>query len=160
MARSSAVITIPGVLQKLVSAAPIQVGTQLYHGLAETFHLLLVTDDDKEKTDYWLQMENLNKHGVVLYGDEKAQGSQRIKQINTLRNRGFAIDLVVEPDPSLAAELLRNGYSVCNFLHSSYAYPSWRPDFEGNRREWEKIREQVERDRLLKAADNRINGEE
>jgi len=158
MARSSAVITIPGVLQKLVTAAPIPVGIQLYNGLAETFNLLLVTDDSQEKTDYWLKLENLNRHGTVLYGDStgKAQGSNRVKQINTLRSRGFALDLVVEPDPKIAAELLRSGYNVCNFLHSAYAYPTWRPDFEGKEKRWEEIATQVEIDRAVRAGDVRI----
>lgn len=155
MARSSAVIVIPGVLQKIVSAAPIMTGIQLYHGLAETFNLVLVTDDSKESTDRWLQLENLNKHGTVIYGEEK-QG-QRIRQVNGLRLRGFAIDLVVEPDPELAAELLRNGYTVCNFIHSMYAYPQFRPDFEGEDKGWERLKERAEIDALLRAADTRLD---
>jgi hypothetical protein len=152
MAKSSAVITIPGVLMQIVSSAPIQTGLQLYHGLATTFNLLLVTDETKEKTDHWLRLENLTKHGTVLYGDKK-----RLDQVNLLRSRGFAIDLVVEPDPAIAAELLRNGYSVCNYLHFSYAFPSWRPDYEGERKGWEEIERQVTQDRIMRSEDTRLD---
>lgn len=158
MPQSSCVIVIPGVLMQIVSSAPIQTGIQLYHGLSETFNVLLVTDDNKEKTDYWLKLENLNKHGTVLYGEE-TQGSQRLKQVSSLRVRGFSVDLVVEPDPVIAAELIRNGFSVCNFLHSQYSYPTWRPDFEGKTRGWEEIQKQVEMDRYLKSHDERIKFE-
>lgn len=160
MAQSSCVITIPGVLMQIVSSAPIQTGIQLYHGLNETFNVLLVTDDDKEKTDYWLRMENLNKHGAIIYGEEnplETKGSIRLKQISALRNRGYAIDMVVEPDPEIAAELIRNGFTVCNFLHHAYAYPTWRPDYEGEKRGWEQIQKQVELDQLIRSKDRRLD---
>lgn len=145
-------------MQQLVTTAPIQIGIQLYHGLLSTFNVLLVTDDTKEKTDYWLRIENLNKHGAVLYGEKtEASRIRRIKQVNTLRSRGYAVDLVIEPDPSIAAELLRNGYNICSFLHSSYAYPTWRPDFEGEERGWEEIEKRVTVDKIMRSEDPRLD---
>jgi len=141
---------------KLVTSAPITEGIQLYHGLINSFNVVLVTDDDKEKTDYWLKLENLNRHGVVLYGDDfPEEENRRIRQVSSLRLRGFAVDLVVEPDPAIAAAILRSGFTVCNFVHRAYAFPSWRPDFEEEQRGWEEIERQVIKDKLLRATDNR-----
>src|SRR5258708_19095776 len=128
--QTTAVITIPGVIQKIVSLAPIPEGIQIYHGLASTFNIILVTDDSKEQTDHFLRLEGLTKHGQVLYGDDFPEENRRQKQISSLRTRGFAVDLVVEPDPAIAANILFSGFNVCNFLHRAYAFPSWRPDYE------------------------------
>jgi hypothetical protein len=157
VARSTVVIVIPGVMQKLVTAAPIPEGILLYKGLLEVSNVLLVTDDNKETTDHWLRLENLTKHGTVLYGtDFPEEETRRVAQVNQLRNHGFTIDMVIEPDPSVASNLIRGGYTVCNFLHRLYAFPSWRPDFEGEGRKWEEIERQVEKDALMKAEDKRL----
>jgi hypothetical protein len=153
--KSTAAITIPGVLMKIVTSAPIYEGLKLYHGLCESFNVVLLTDDDKEATDHWLSLEGLDKHGIVLYGESQEDGA-RLSQVNSLRLRGFAVDIVFEPDPSIAAQLLFNGYTVCNFLHRAYSYPSWRPDFEEKERPWEEIARQAERDRVARAKDKRL----
>lgn len=161
MARSTVVITIPGVMMKLVTAAPIPEGILLYKGLLEVSNVLLVTDDNKETTDHWLRLENLTKHGTVLYGTGFPQEeTRRVAQVNQLRSRGFTIDMVIEPDPAVAANLIRSGFTVCNFLHRAYAFPSWRPDYEGEGRKWEEIERQVAADALMKAQDKRLEDDE
>jgi hypothetical protein len=159
MPRSTVVMTIPGVLQKLVTSAPIQEGILLYRGLTEVSSILLVTDDDKEKTDYWLKMENLTKHGDVLYGPDFPGENRRMDQVRRIRSRGFAVDMVVEPDPAICAALISDGFTTLNFIHRSYAFPSWRPDYEGTERSWDKIREQAEKDKLLRMTDARLETE-
>jgi hypothetical protein len=154
--KSTAAVTIPGVLMKIVTSAPVYEGLKLYHGLCESFNVVLLTDDDKESTDHWLSLEGLDKHGIVLYGEGTNESGARLSQVNSLRLRGFAVDLCFEPDPAIAAQLLANGYTVCNFLHRAYSYPSWRPDFEEKTRPWEELAKQAERDRILKAMDKRI----
>lgn len=160
MHNSACVIAVEGVLQKITTSAPIPLGLQLYHGLAETFTLLLVSDSSKEELDYWLRLENLNKHGVVVYNDEFLQKftveERRQKQVVSLRNRGYNIDLVVEPDPIIASKLLFSGFSVLNFLHSAYALPTWRPDYEEEIVPWEQLEERVRKDTILKQKDERL----
>lgn len=157
---STAVITLEGVLQKNVSYAPIPVGLVLYHSLSSGFNVVIVSDGDKEEVDYWLDMEGLTKHGSVIYNDVYVRDlpvyERRLRQINALRARHFAIDLVVEPDPIVSATLLNNGYSVLNFLHYAYALPQWRPDFERKVKPWEELRQAAVDGLLLKTKDTRL----
>ena len=157
---STAVLTIEGVLQKYVSYAPIPVGLVLYHALATNFNIALVTEGEKEQVDYWLNLEGLTTHGTVIYNDKTLERlsiqARRLRQINTLHSRGFAIDLVVEPDPVVASVLLNGGYSVLNFLHYAYALPQWRPDFEPKVKPWDSLKEEAELAAVLKAADVRL----
>lgn len=157
---STAVITLEGVLQKNVSYAPIPVGLVLYHALSSSFNLVIVSDNYETEVDYWLSLEGLNKHGTVICNDftlaELPTHKRRLRQVNLLRSRGFAIDLVVEPDPACAATLLNAGYSVLNFLHHIYALPQWRPDFEPKVRPWQELEQEAITSALLKAQDARL----
>ena len=157
---STAVITIEGVLQKNVSYSPIPVGLVLYHSLTNGFNVALVTDGYQEEVDYWLSVEGLNTHGTVVYNDftlaEKAPIDRRLRQINSLRARQFAIDLIVEPDPAIAAALLRDGYTVLNFLHYSYALPQWRPDYERKIKPWAELEQEAINAALLRSKDARL----
>jgi hypothetical protein len=164
MAKSAVAITIEGVLQKMVSSAPIPVGIQLYHGLAETFQVLLITDSDKKETDYWLRLENLNKHGVVSYADPVLMSYpvevRRERQIKAFSARGFIVDLVIDPDPAICRSLLLAGYTVLPFIHHLYSYPEWRPDFEGEVRPWDRFEEEIAREMQLRNSDTRTKKHE
>lgn len=161
---SACVIVVEGVLQKIVTSAPIPAGLQIYHGLSETFQVLLVSDSEKDELDHWLRLENLNKHGIVLYNDDYLQNfspeERRIKQIYEIRDRGYAVDLIIEPDPVVAAQLLYRGFSVLNFLHSAYSQPEWRPDYEAAVKPWSQLEERVTKDIELRADDKRMEPEE
>lgn len=158
---STAVITVEGVLQKNVSYAPIPVGLVLYHALASNFNIALVSEGEKEEIDYWLNLEGLTTHGTVVYNDftlsQLSIQARRLRQVNTLRSRGFAIDLVVEPDPIAASSLLGAGYTVLNFLHYAYALPQWRPDFEPQVKPWASLKREAEEAAALKSLDTRLN---
>lgn len=165
MALNAAVITVEGVLQKVVTYAPIPSGICLYHGLSSVYNVLLVTDSDDEKyMEHWLDLENLNKHGTIIYNDSilatQTPEERRLSQVNILRSRGFAIDMVVEPDPRVAARLLGSGLTVLNYIHSSYALPQWRPDYERKIKPWEEISKEMDLLTLLKAQDARLREEE
>ncbi len=160
MAANTAVITLEGVMQKTVSYAPIPVGISLYHSLASVFNVVIVSDGEQKIVSEWLDLEGLNKHGTVIYTDfllsQKPAQERRLEQVKGLRSRGFAVTLVVEPDPVVASYLLANGYSVLNFLHSEYALPQWRPDFEKKQKPWNKIVEEINTQAALKAIDQRM----
>jgi hypothetical protein len=160
MAANTAVITLEGVLQKNVSYAPISVGLSLYHSLTSVFNVVLVSDGEQKEVSQWLDLEGLNKHGTVVYSDflldQKTAQQRRLAQIHSLRARGFAVTVVVEPDPIIASYLLANGYSVLNFLHSEYALPQWRPDYERQQKPWSQIVEEVNTQAELRAIDHRM----
>lgn len=157
---STAIITLEGVIQKNVSYAPIPVGLVLYHALASSFNVVIVSDSEKKEVEYWLDLEGLNKHGTVVCNDfsmaELPSYKRRLRQVNSLRARQFAIDLVVEPDPVCAAALLSAGYTVLNFLHYAYALPQWRPDFEPKVKPWEELEKEAIEGALLRAKDARL----
>lgn len=160
MAANTAVITLEGVMQKTVSYSPIPVGISLYHALASIFNVVLVSDGEQKVVDEWLDLEGLNKHGTTIYSDfildQKSVQERRLEQIKGLHSRGFAVTLVVEPAPIVASILLAAGYNVLNFLHSSYALPQWRPDYERQQKPWNKIVEEVDKQAALRAIDERM----
>lgn len=155
MAVSSIILTVEGVLRKHVTAASIPVGITLYHGLANTFNVLLVSDLEKAELDRWCALEGLNRHaatehneGVISHFDPDFR---RLQQVNNLRNRGYHIDMVIEPDPGIAAKLLRHGFNCMVFAHAEYALPQWRPDYEVKPRSWDDIEAYHEEMAKLKA---------
>lgn len=160
MAANTAVITLEGVMQKNVSYAPIPVGLSLYHSLSSLFNVVIVSDGEQKLVEQWLDLEGLNKHGTVVYSsfalDQKSAQERRLEQVKGLHSRGFAVSIVIEPDPVVASFLLANGYSVLNFLHSEYALPQWRPDYERQQKPWAKIVEEVDRLAALRAIDQRM----
>lgn len=143
MAVSSVVITVEGVLKKHVTSAPIPVGIALYHGLANTFNLLLVTDSSQKEIDRWCALEGLNRHAAVEVNEGIVSNFdyefRKLQQVQNLRNRGYSVDLVIEPNPEAAAKLLIHGFNVMNFIHADYALPQWRPDYEHKPRAWDAI---------------------
>ena len=143
MAVNSVIMCVEGVLRKNVTDAPIPVGIALYHGLANTFNVLLATDLVQKELDRWCALEGLNRHasteineGVISNFDPV---SRRIQQVKNLRNRGYHIDLVIEPNPAISAKLLANGFNTMTFTHADYSIPQWRPDYEHKPRAWDDI---------------------
>lgn len=160
MARNSITITVEGVLQKVVSYAPIPSGINIYHGLATVYQVILLSDYPENEVTRWLKLEGLNKHGVCLYSDSLKEypgpAVRRVAQVNDLRSRGFSIDFCIEPDPVVAAALIYSGVSVMNYLHASYALPQWRPDYDTTPRPWSSIEKEMSDTRLLQSRDIKL----
>jgi hypothetical protein len=163
MTNTAVVIGIDGILMRKVSSAPIPVGLQFYHALSSGFTVLLASDQDKETTDYWLKLEGLNKHSGVSYTDgilaKFDARHRRERQLTELRQRGYHIALVFDPNPNVTAYLIGSGYSACTFTDSAYADPEWRPDFEKKIKPWNEYADEVERMALLRAEDRRNDPE-
>lgn len=164
MSNFAVVVAIDGILMRKVSSAPIPLGLQLYHGLASAFTVLLASDQDKEKTDYWLKLEGLNKHSGVSYNEgalleHSYTPDRRTRQIQDLRSRGYSIALAFDPDPAVCLRLISLGFSVCNFIDSAYADPEWRPDFEWKVKPWDELKKEAERLAALRAEDHRVDPE-
>jgi hypothetical protein len=164
MAVSSVVLCVEGVMQKNTSLAPIPLGIGLYHGLSSVFSVLLISGNDKKQTDHWLALEALNRHsaaeyneGVRIFMDEE---QRKAHQVDSLRVRGFNIDLVIDPDPGSAINLLNSGFNVMTFTHSAYALPQWRPDHVEKVRSWDDIVAYEDQMARLRAVDKRLNDKE
>jgi hypothetical protein len=157
---SSVAMAVEGVLQKNVSMAPIPVGVALYHSLKANFNILLYSESDRKALDYWLSLEALNDHAAAEYNEDGrwwlSEVDRKITQVNSLRQRGFHIDLVIEPDPLASSYLLKNGYSVLTFTHAQYAMPQWRPDYTEHRKPWEEFELESRKMAELRALDERL----
>lgn len=151
--KSAVAITVEGIIMKPVSSAPMTAGLLLYHGLSSVATVILLTDYVSDGVlDNWLLLNGLTSHAQVVY-----QGQSRVVQVNKLRQQGYALELIFEPDPTVVAALVREGYSCSHFIHAQYAVPSWRPDYEGSRRPWNEIAEQVAHQAYLRAKDGRLS---
>lgn len=157
---SSVAITIEGVIQKNVSSAPIPLGIALYHSLAQNFNVLLLTEMPKKEADHWLSLEALTRHAAIEYNEGAIEyldaGSRRRSQLNSLRTRGYHIDLVIEPSPSVSALLIANGFSTMTFTHAQYALPQWRPDYDSHPRPWDELEKEATRQAHLRHIDKRL----
>lgn len=164
MAVSSCVITVEGILRKYVTEATIPTGICLYHGLANTFNVLLATDLEKAELDRWCSIEGLTRHAAVEYNEGTVSfmdpDFRRRFQVNSLRNRGYSIDLVIEPSPVIVTKLLMEGYTTMLFTHADYSLPQWRPDYEHKVRPWEEIETYENKMAELRALDLRLSDKE
>lgn len=151
---------VEGVIQKNVSLAPIPAGITLYHSLLSNFNVLLYSSADKKSLDYWTSLEALTKHAATEYneGDLKwlTESERKLKQVNNLRNRGFSISLVIEPDPECSVVLIDAGYSVMTFTHAQYSLPQWRPDYSSKPKPWDEFSASATRIAELRAIDERM----
>ena len=157
---SSVAIAVEGVLMKPTAAVPIPTGVALYHTFKENFNILLYSDQERKTLDHWLSIEALYIHTAVEYNDEKHrwldEPERKISQLNSLRSKGYKIELVIEPSPLASAEILYNGFNVMTFSHARYALPKWRPDYPGDKSEWDKLLDAANKQAELKAKDQRL----
>lgn len=160
--KSTAAIVVDGVLRKPVGGTPIPAGVALYHALCAAFNVVLVIDGsaaDEEELQHFLDTEMLTTHGLIAYGIRADLDAPRtrVMQAGRLRQAGYALDLIVEPDPVVSAYLFNAGNNVLHFMHAQYARPDWRPDAESGQRNWADLVREETRAAQLRAEDNRIN---
>lgn len=157
---SSVAMAVEGVLQKNVSLAPIPIGIALYHSLKSNFNILLYSEVGRKELDYWLSLEALNSHSAAEYNENDrawlSEINRKRKQIGSLRQRGYHIDIVIEPNPEVAAHMVLDGYSVLTFTHSQYALPQWRPDYTEHRKPWAELEKEATRLAELRTVDERL----
>ncbi len=132
----------------------------MYHTFKENFNILLYSDQDRKELDHWLSIEALRIHSAVEYNNDQRHwlpdGARKMTQLNSLRSRGFKVELVIEPDPSAAATMIMNGFNLLTFTHAQYAMPKWRPDYNHEKPSWNELSEAAENSAKLKAIDERI----
>jgi hypothetical protein len=139
-----------------MGGAPIAEGIRLYRSLAATGQVVLLFDArEREQLTDWLELNGLNKHAFVDFAD----GATRLYLANRLRRQGYDIDMIVEPDPWLAQEMIKAGYNTLLFTHGQYTQPSWRPDASKGVQAWAEITQQVASIAKMKAQDERLRAE-
>lgn len=163
MANPTVVIQVEGVLRKPVTGAVIDNGRRLYHGLASTFRLVLVSEGDtagyKSYLDTWLSMEGFTKHDHIVYSGEWRPRADNwwVGTAGTLKLRyGYNTELFVVPDPSDAAALIEHGHNTLLFTIAAYALPEWRPDHPVVVRAWDGMMRVIDTEKARRAADKRM----
>jgi hypothetical protein len=152
-------IVIEGVLGRNVGDGVIDQGQRLYVGLMQTYRVALITDrSDIEAVQYWLRINGFDKHPYLMTAnlkDPDDPGERRMRQISRLRQAGCSVELLIEPDPLVAAHVMGNGVAVLNYLHPNYSNPRFRPDYKETVTPWNAIAEEVDRQRALREEDDR-----
>ena len=158
---SAVAITVEGVLRKSMGGAKIPVGVELYYALATRAKIVLLTGEMQAEAglEHWLLIEGMTEHVRIMWSDvvmrNLTPSAERITQVNTARQMGYDIQMVVEPNPAVSAGLLVCGYTVSTFTHAEYTVPAWRPDAKLRVKSWDELEAEVDRQTYLRATDTR-----
>lgn len=146
-------ITLHGVLQQH-NGAPNRQGIDLYQALAGIGRVVVLGGPEQAKDEYFLASNGLGLHVSYVPEDwshSNDQGAIRIKQVNDIRAAGTPIDLVVEPDPQIAARIFDVSVPVLLYLHPRFSEPSFRPDFKSVAKPWDEMVKVVDYQIQMKA---------
>lgn len=157
----SVVICINGVLRPAARPDSLDpMGRHLYESLKSGFRVLLLDDGASPDTKHWLDVHSFIGH-IGSYTPPKdfaprtvAEG--RLRMLAALRASQGA-DLVIESDPSCAAEEIRAGYNVMLYAAPQYMLDIWHPDHARIPRAWDSIVDELDRQQNAKATDVRLN---
>lgn len=152
------------VLRSEVKESPSPVGSLLYYALAEHCRIVLTADDNasaKLVDEHWLSVYGFSAHQLVSYSSEYENiKPSRFRQIRRLQNSGFGGEiLAVETNPEIVEELLYNGIPAMLVVEPEYFSPQYRPDYSSDRKSWDQLVEEIDRQKILKANDARVNPE-
>jgi hypothetical protein len=130
---------------------------RLYQSLAHTGKVVLLADETSNAhISEWLEMEGCVNHDFILWYNRHVPLRNRVDQVNYLRREGYGVDLLVEPDPGVATEVVASGVTTLLFAHAAYAHPSWRPDTDTGVQPWSDLSEQIAIQARLRARDSRL----
>ncbi|MCC3765994.1 hypothetical protein [Streptomyces sp. UNOC14_S4] len=137
-------ITVEGILRNTANDALISTGSGIYHALAAHHSIYLVSDDiDHEAVRRWLRLHGLDRHMKVIHNrhaaDRRSTTQIRLDAISQLSGTGTKVNLVIEPDPAVTAELLAQGYPTATLTLPNFAKPEWRPDYTQAPRPWDDL---------------------
>jgi hypothetical protein len=129
---------------------PITQGVELYAALVQVARVSIALDDDNpESVEHWMRIEGMTGHqGIIphdLIGD-----NLRVTQVQRLRAQGFNPTLIIDPNPTTCAALLREGYTALLFSHPKFSLPEFRPDYQQQVKPWNDIVEETEQQVRLK----------
>lgn len=155
-------LSIDGVLRQPVGGGVMAVGNLLYRALVEIANVALVTNEQSaEQTEHWLKVNGFADHNYLVLRrpeDPEDAGQARVRQITRLREMG-PVEALVEPDPAIAAEVIRTGTPVLLCAHPAYAQPEFLPGYKTTATSWDLLVAEIDRQRAVKAEDPRLEQE-
>jgi hypothetical protein len=141
-------ITIDGILRKPIGGQLIEPGRRLFDALKDRYNVVLLSDaEDKEPEERWLLENHISGHGKLTLRTRATMGATaagaRSHQAISLRGNHYALDLIYEPDPQVAARLIEDGFNVAMIVNSAFTEPSWRPGHNVHPTPWEELEQRV-----------------
>lgn len=147
---TSYVVTIEGVMRKVTDGTPITEGIEFIRALTgerDSIVFLTESEDTKDAEDF-LDRQDI-RHDFIL-----GRAVERPAQLHAIRHQwGYGIDIVIEPDPAICAELVGEGFLVLGWFHPYYARAEWRPGYQPAIRAWADLVQQSEADAIAAARD-------
>jgi hypothetical protein len=152
-----AVIAVDGVLRDEASSSPIPVGRRLYDTLANSYRLFLVEDEPVDPL--WLLIDGFVTHQTVINRLPEDPGDKvirRIRQLERIRGMGGNVEILVDPDPLVAAAVTRLGVICLHYVDPPYARPEFHPAFTDGPTPWNQMVEELEQQKIMRAHDTRM----
>lgn len=141
-------MVVEGILRTPEGEGHYDTGWALYQALAKNSRLYLLSETwTEEQSALWLAKRQLTGHLGYLH-QTLPRAAGRLEALSRIRS--WHIGLVMEPNPAIAAALLRAGWNTAVITHSAYSQPQWRPDYDGTPRPWDLLTEEVERQTALR----------
>lgn len=141
-------ITIDGILRKTVGGQIIEPGRRLFDAMKDRYNVVLLSDEEERgPVEQWLLENHVSGHGKLVLRTRATMGATaadaRSHQATSLRGQHYALDLIYEPNPEVAARLVDDGFNVALVVNSAFSEPSWRPDHTGQLTPWEELANRV-----------------
>lgn len=135
-------------------------GVLVYHGLKNVSKILLVADhQDREKVEHWLKAHGFRDHVDLIFNpvpEDLVRGREEL--IPEIRRRG-GYDLAVESEDRYAARAVAAGVSTLVIAHPAYTRSEFRPDDAQEIQPWNKVVEELDRQRDMHSKDDRITAD-
>ena len=165
---STVLICIEGVLgdySPLHGFYPITDGVKLAHALQTGYRLVLGTvGSDPAVVEHWLLVNGITR--PAFYSDliwrqpgwgDLEDSVLRAEQAGALRSNGSDLGLVVSADPDAILLVTEMGVPALLFTNPAYRWAEYRPDKKRLPKSWEKIDQEMIRQKELRAKDPRLS---
>lgn len=152
-----AVIAIDSVLLDEATSTTIPTGRYLYDALAHAYRIFLV--EDVVLNPLWLTINGFESHQRFVNripDDPEDKVARRLRQLERIRGMGGTVQLLIDPDPLVAAAASKLGITCLHYVDAPYARPEFHPDYKFEMTPWEKMVEEIDRSKVIRAADTRM----
>jgi hypothetical protein len=147
-------IELDGVLRNQ-DDSPISTGIIFSGTLSVYNRISFLSSMPEEETIFWL-----NSNGVVDYDNiidtsvKLTDEDTKERQLQVARTKGL-VDMFVTSDPSLWEFAFNQGITVILFANPEYTRPEFRPDAPKSVRSWDKVKEAITKQQVLRTQDVR-----
>ncbi|WP_188187560.1 hypothetical protein [Nonomuraea sp. SYSU D8015] len=141
----SCALTIWGILRDPISRQPSDHGRTLLASLMQGYRVHLLADEPADEE--WLRLEKFTGYvSLSLPRPGHPMHDERLYQVAQLR-AGGPLDLVVDPDPRVCADLFNVGQATLLYSHPRYTHLRHRPGL----RAWADLEHVIDTTRQLEA---------